>query len=199
MYIIALVISYLVGSIPFGYLIARGVGGLDIRQHGSGNIGATNVTRVIGKKWGVLVFILDFLKGFIVVPLLMLVAKDCPIGIYVLVTFAAVAGHNWTIFLRFKGGKGVSTSAGGICGLCVPFPVLIIPLCAGIVSWILLFYGFKYVSLSSLSAAGIFFVSALFTPLPWEIKGFCFFIFIFIVARHHKNITSLLSQKEHRF
>ncbi len=199
MEIIIILICYLIGSIPFGYLTGRLIKGIDIRGFGSKNIGATNVTRVVGKKWGILVFIFDFLKGFAAVPLLKYAIDDASILMYLLVSFAAIAGHNWTVFLKFKGGKGVSTSVGAICGLGVAFPALFVSLGAGVGSWAVLFFIFKYVSLASLLAAAVFFTATVFLDVPGEIKVFSFLIFVFIVVRHHKNIRGLLSKKERRF
>ena len=108
--------SYLLGSVPFGYLVAR-LKGMDIRRHGSGNIGATNVFRCVGKGWGLLTFACDTLKGFGAAFLIPRVAAPFlpPDGLQALgigCACLAVAGHNWPAFLRFKGGKGVATSAG---------------------------------------------------------------------------------------
>src|SRR3989304_2626674 len=105
-----LVAAYLFGSVPFGFIIAKYVGGVDIRTVGSGNIGATNVGRVMGRRWGVLVFILDLLKGFLPTWVALLLhhrglgATDIPLPV-VLVGAAAVAGHNWPLFLGFHGGQ----------------------------------------------------------------------------------------------
>ena len=109
--------AYLIGSVPFGYIFAKAVRGIDIRTEGSGNIGATNVGRVLGRGWGIVVFVLDVLKGFVPVLTALLVhqlkigAAELPLAV-VLTGLAAIAGHNWPVFLRFKGGKGVATSCG---------------------------------------------------------------------------------------
>jgi hypothetical protein len=113
--------SYLIGSIPSGYLVAKSQG-IDIRQHGSKNIGATNVLRVMGKKWGYLVFFCDSFKGFASVKLGALVAEHAllsPVLGSVIAAIACILGHNYTIWLRFKGGKGIATS-GGVGGGLVP-------------------------------------------------------------------------------
>ena len=98
-----LVISYILGSIPFGFITAHVVKGIDIRKFGSGNIGATNVARVVGKKWGFIVFLLDFLKGMLPIVVVFNLYPDYPSRIYIAMALAAVAGHNWSIFLFFKG------------------------------------------------------------------------------------------------
>lgn len=143
--------SYLVGSIPSGYVIGR-MNGMDIRNHGSGNIGATNVTRVIGKGWGRICFVCDFFKGLLPVLATALLVKagslQDPVGaLPLLAAFGTVAGHIWTLFLGFKGGKGVATAAGAI--MAVNPPALV---AAGIV-WAAVFFGSRYVSAASIAAA----------------------------------------------
>ena len=117
---IVCVLAYLIGSIPTAYILGKVIKGIDIRNYGSGNVGATNVFRVIGKKWGVLALFLDIIKGTIPVLLLFnLIVEDFSTVLYaqLLIGFFAVCGHNWTIFLKFKGGKGVATTAGVICAV----------------------------------------------------------------------------------
>ena len=116
------ILSYLIGSIPNGYLVARSQG-VDIRQLGSRNIGATNVLRVMGKKWGYLVFLCDTLKGFLAVKLGLLLATQAllsPVLGGVIAAITCILGHNYTIWLGFKGGKGMATSGGVVLAL---FPV----------------------------------------------------------------------------
>ena len=193
-----LIFSYLLGSVPFGFVVAYFVKHIDIRNYGSGNIGATNVFRVIGKRWGIFVFALDFLKGLI--PLMIAQAiGDFPNFVIILAAILVVCGHNWTVFLRFKGGKGVATSVGAVCGLALIFPYLFIAVLVAIMSWVVFFYWLRYVSVASLVSALAFFVSTLCFALPLEIKIFAFVLFIFIVLRHKKNIKNLLSGKEYRF
>ncbi len=124
----AVVLSYLIGSIPFGYLIGK-FNGVDIRNHGSGNIGATNVLRTLGRKWGYLCFSLDFLKGFLPVLLVVIFSKDkfgesSPHLFSACVMMAAFCGHVWPIFLGFKGGKGVATAGGAIFAIS-PFAFMV--------------------------------------------------------------------------
>ena len=142
MVVFPLVLSYFLGGIPFGFLVVRLIRKVDIRTVGSGNIGATNVTRVIGKKWGILVFILDFLKGFLAPLIVPLFIKEPSTFIFILAVIAVVCGHNWTPFLQFKGGKGVSTTLGGIMGLACKFPQLLILF---LISVIPLLFAFIYV------------------------------------------------------
>ncbi|MCK4520087.1 MAG: glycerol-3-phosphate 1-O-acyltransferase PlsY [Candidatus Omnitrophica bacterium] len=197
--IILLVLSYLIGGIPFGFLVVYLVKKADIRGLGSGNIGATNVTRVLGKKWGISVFILDFLKGFIAPLLVPLFMEEASIFVYILTIIAAVCGHNWTPFLKFKGGKGVSTSLGGIAGLSIQFSSLRIIFLAVVFIWVVVFFISKVVSLASLASAFFFFIFSFTFSLPVEFKVFSFLLFVFILIRHKKNIKNILEKKESRF
>jgi glycerol-3-phosphate acyltransferase PlsY len=197
--ILLLFLSFIIGSIPFGYLVAKIVKNIDIRKFGSGNIGATNVVRVVGRGWGITVFWLDFLKGLLGPLLVKTFAWDAPTSIYILSSLLVVAGHNWTPFLGFRGGKGVSTSLGAVLGLGIKFPLLIISLVICILTWVILFFQFRYVSLASLISVLVFFVSSVFLALPYEIKFFSFIIFILVIIRHRNNIKNLLTKRELRF
>jgi len=196
--LILLLSSYIIGSIPFGYLVARAVKDIDIRQHGSGNIGATNVVRVVGKKWGVLVFLLDFLKGCLA-PLLMVSYGSKGSFFIIGAAIMVICGHNWTFFLGFKGGKGVATSLGAMLGIGFVFPYVWAALLISLISWVAVFYLSRYVSLASLSASGAFCLSTFILAIPWEIKIFSVIIFIFIIVRHKANIAKLLQRSENRF
>src|SRR5215475_5384529 len=145
---LTLLLSYLVGAIPFGYLVARGRG-VDILKQGSGNIGATNVGRVLGRPFGVLVFALDFAKGAVPVVLARNFAGDYADSSWLEVGagLAAFLGHLFPVYLGFRGGKGVATGA-GVVAVLVPLPFL-----AALVAWILVLAGWRYVSLASVSAA----------------------------------------------
>src|ERR1700756_2282978 len=149
---VLLVGSYLLGSVPFGYLAGRLLG-IDIRQAGSGNVGATNVVRVLGKRYGYPVFAFDFLKGFVAVQIAMLIAPgrppewNSPEIFGILAAISSVLGHLYPPWLKFKGGKGVATSAGALLAL-TPVATLI-----GVAIWIVLFWLTGYVSLASMAAA----------------------------------------------
>ncbi len=201
MIILIFFIAYLIGSIPFGYLVVRLLKGVDIRKFGSGNIGATNVARILGIKWGVLVFVLDFLKGFLAVYLLIFLFPKLYPFAYVLIAILSICGHNWSLFLKFKGGKGVSTSLGAISGLCIKFPPLVVSILSAVICWLLLFFIFRVVSLASLVSTFIFFLFSLFPflHLPLAIKVFSFAVFILIVLRHKSNIVRLCKRKEFKF
>src|SRR5438094_6732257 len=145
-------VSYLLGSIPVGYLVGL-VAGVDIRHAGSGNIGATNVTRVLGKRYGYPVFIVDFLKGLMAVSLSILIEKraqpiSAPTELFgIVAAISSVIGHAFPVWLSFKGGKGVATSMGALFGL-VPFVALI-----GAAVWGITFEMTRYVSVASMTAA----------------------------------------------
>ncbi len=194
-----LILSYLIGGIPFGFLAVYLVKKTDIRGLGSGNIGATNVTRVLGKKWGISVFVLDFLKGFIAPLIVPFFVSNPPTLLFILAIIAVVCGHNWTPFLQFKGGKGVSTSLGGIAGLSLQFSSLLILFLIAIFAWVAVFFIFKVVSLASLVSVFSFFVFSLIFSLPLEFKVFSLLLFVFILIRHKKNIKNLLKNKESHF
>jgi acyl phosphate:glycerol-3-phosphate acyltransferase len=194
-------LSYLIGSIPFGYLVAKSQG-IDIRKRGSQNIGATNVLRVMGKKWGYLVFFCDAFKGFLSVKFGALIAMHAqlsPVLGSVVAAIACILGHNYTIWLRFKGGKGIATSAGVVLGL---FPVLVVLLVLMI--WMAVFFAARYVSLASIAAAIALPVVVFFTSTKsgsdfWVLFGFSVLIGALAVWRHHTNIGRLLKGTESRF
>ncbi len=187
--------AYLIGSIPFGLLAAR-LRGIDIQSHGSGNIGATNVLRFCGKPTGIAVFTLDVLKGLIPVLLATrLDSSDDPGGITpILCGISAILGHNFPVWLKFKGGKGIATSAGVLAGL-LPWELL-----AAAAVWAITFWITRYVSLASVLAA-------LSLPFSVAIPGlvgdsrflFALTIGLLAVWRHRTNIKRLREGTEHRF
>ncbi|MCK4917151.1 MAG: glycerol-3-phosphate 1-O-acyltransferase PlsY [Candidatus Omnitrophica bacterium] len=191
--------SYIIGSIPFGFIISLLVKNIDIRNFGSGNIGATNVFRSVGKGWGTLVFILDLLKGIIPVFLMKVYLPGSTEYLFILAAILVVCGHNWTVFLRFKGGKGVATSLGALIGLSFVFQNLGLILVLSITSWIAVFVIYRYVSLASLFAGSLFFILTLFLAKDMEIKLLSFLFSVFIWIKHKKNIKRLLEKKENRF
>jgi len=191
--------SYLLGSVPFGYLAAR-FKGVDIRSVGSGNIGATNVFRSVGKIPGLLTFLCDTLKGFIPAFVFPVLVRDClpacqDHGLALLCACMAVAGHNWPIYLRFKGGKGIATSAGALLAVA-PASVG----CA-LACWVIVFLVGQYVSLASILAAAILAVSSwilyfkqgVLIPIVLSLLG------IIGIWRHKSNIRRLLAGQENRF
>jgi glycerol-3-phosphate acyltransferase PlsY len=190
-----IVAAYLVGSIPFGFLAGK-MRGIDIRQHGSGNIGATNVLRTLGKPVGITVLILDIAKG--VVPVLLAQKYSDSSLIPILTAVATILGHNYTCFLSFKGGKGIATSAGVLA------PLLPVPLLIALLLWILLFFTTRYVSIASISAAvslpvtlGILFATQ--QSSDWPLFGFTLLLGVLAVWRHRSNIQNLRNGSENRF
>jgi glycerol-3-phosphate acyltransferase PlsY len=201
-YFFAATEAYIVGSCPNGYLVAKSRG-IDIRQHGSGNIGATNVLRVVGKRWGYLVFFLDSLKGFLAVGAahyLAVLAKGVShlefVGIVAGV--ACILGHTFPVWLKFRGGKGVATSAGVLLGL-MPLAVLSV-----FIIWVVVFKMTRYVSVASLAAAASLplFV-AVYLWLHFlegsNLLGFSILITGVVIWRHRSNIARLFRGTEKRF
>ncbi len=185
--------AYLLGSVPFALVIGKGVYHVDVRQSGSGNIGTTNVFRVLGKKAGAAVFAGDLLKGFIPVFLAnRLIEADSAALIGVLIAGAAIAGHTFSIFLRFKGGKGVATGGGAVLAL---MPLLF--LAAFAVFWAVLLAG-RFVSLSSLAAASSLCAGVIVTGQPMPYIVFTFLGTAVIFYAHRSNISRLVRGNENR-
>jgi acyl phosphate:glycerol-3-phosphate acyltransferase len=200
-WLLIFVLSYLIGSVPSGYLVAR-FKGLDIRQHGSSNIGAANVARVMGSKWGYLVGFCDFCKGFLAVRLGFLVAAHLllsPVLGSVIAAIACILGHNYPIWLGFKGGKGIATSGGAVLGVLPP----LVFVSAGAV-WLAVFLIGRYTSLASIIAAAVLPITVfLFTPRTgadfWLLVGFSVAMAALAIWRHRSNIVRLLNGTENRF
>ena len=147
---IFIILAYFLGSIPFGLIIGRLVRGIDVRQHGSGNVGATNVFRVVGKKWGILVLALDALKGYAAVAIPVWANAQVAPPVLILTGIVAILGHSFSIWLKFKGGKGVATSLGVFLGLAA-YPTIL-----AFAVFLLVFMVSRIISISSLSAAIVF-------------------------------------------
>ncbi|PYL04681.1 MAG: acyl-phosphate glycerol 3-phosphate acyltransferase [Verrucomicrobia bacterium] len=195
--------SYLLGSIPFGYVAGK-IRGIDIRKIGSGNIGATNVVRVLGKRYGYSVFVLDFLKGFSAVKISMSIATDAgpewasPEIFGIFAAIASVIGHSFPVWLKFRGGKGVATSAGALFGL-IPLAALI-----GIVIWVLVFWFTRYVSVASVVAAATLPLVILIMTRLNQIHGNALFysslgLAAVVMWRHRSNFSRLMHGSEPRF
>jgi acyl phosphate:glycerol-3-phosphate acyltransferase len=196
-------LAYLLGSIPAGYIAGR-IAGVDVRKVGSGNIGATNVTRVLGKRFGYPVFIVDFAKGLAAVAVGMMIAKaaqSTPQFVDLCGAIAAifsVIGHSYPIWLGFKGGKGVATSLGSLFGLNW------VAAAVACVVWISMFQLTRYVSLASIAAAlalpvtiaTMLFLKQLQTPI---LLYFALCLAAIIVLRHRSNLSRLLKGTEPRF
>jgi acyl phosphate:glycerol-3-phosphate acyltransferase len=201
-WLVIIILCYLIGSFPSGYLVAKSQG-IDIRQHGSGNIGATNVLRVMGKKWGYLVFLCDSLKGFLAVKAGVWLGASAAGDITlagVVAGICCIIGHIYTVWLHFKGGKGIATSIGVLLAIVPVIVVLIV-----LMVWLAIFFIWKYVSLASICAALSLPVAVLaLFPLVAHGNYWVLLIFSLIVAalavwRHRSNIDRLLNGKENRF
>lgn len=188
-FFIYVLITYLIGSIPFGLIVGK-IFGKDVRKEGSGNIGATNVTRVIGKKAGILVLLLDALKGFFPVY----IAKYYFHSKYVsIIALTAVIGHCFSIYLKFKGGKGVATAFGVLLALSLKVALIVLTF------WLGVFLTTGYVSLASVLSAGISWsvIYVLLDDIYYTFAGF--FIAIIIIFKHKSNLDRFLEGKENRF
>jgi len=184
-----LVGSYLIGSIPFAYIITKTARGIDIRNFGSGNPGATNVFRVAGKTYGLITLMFDFLKGLITVSVTKLFYPDL-ISISIICGLLSIIGHNWPVWLKFRGGKGFATSLGVLLGL-IPLVTLF-----GLITFVIIFILTKYVSLSSVLS------SIVVIAMCWikrEQLILCLFVTLtglMIIIRHRPNIVRLLKGTE---
>lgn len=188
---VAVLGGYLIGSIPFGLLLTRVVLGADVRQSGSGNIGATNVTRVAGRTLGVLTLLLDTAKGFAPVFVCVLLELNTPtLGA---VGLATVAGHCFSVFLRFQGGKGVATGLGVFAALHPPGAAI------GAAGYALAFALSRISSVGSLTLVTLVLLSGTLFGIPRPILGAEGAIALLILFRHRENIRRLLQGKEARF
>lgn len=217
--IAAVVGAYLVGAIPFGFIVVKSLKGVDIRSVGSGNIGATNVARLAGMKVGMLVLLLDIIKGFLpvtVVPfaaiavargstqadgtidlLRRIIAEPGLSDLRILCGLAAIAGHVWTVFLRFKGGKGVATALGVLLGLA-PWATL-----SALFLWAVVVRTTGYVSVGSMTAAvalPVVFLALYYERLgdQWRLFALTIVVSLIVIVRHRGNIKRLISGHEER-
>ena len=200
--VLAVLASYLFGAIPVGFLVVKAVRGVDIRTAGSGNVGATNAGRILGKKGFAIVFSLDVLKGLIPCAVVGTMAGHSWLGgpaplPVVLCAMAAIAGHNWPVYLGFRGGKGVATSF-GVLAYLMPSGFVI-----GLAVWVVAALVWRYVSLASVLAAIAVPVAAICLNLGQLDKakyvvGIVVFAGVAVIARHKSNIGRLLSGAERR-
>lgn len=219
--VLVLLGSYLVGALPFGYLVAR-ARGVNIFEHGSGNIGATNIGRVLGRRFGILVFLLDFAKGVVPVAAATWLASAGPARsadplaaevLRVGAGLAAFLGHLFPVYLRFRGGKGVATGA-GVVAVLLPWPAL-----AAFLTWLTVFTATRYMSVASLTAVVVLCLVRLggpaapevthalgaglttqpFAPAEAVLTAFCFVAALLVGLRHRANIGRLRRGVENRF
>jgi len=202
--LLVILLAYLCGSIPFGFLIAKAVAGVDLRKEGSGNVGATNVGRIIGSKWGIFVLLLDALKGAMPVAILPLATvgpnSESFTHLSVLAAVFAIVGHMFPLWLGFKGGKGVATAL-GVVTMLSPWATL-----AAVLVFILLFAVFRIVSLASVLAVTAFGVTELlilggeaFNSQNYSLAVFSIAAPALIVWQHRSNIGRLLRGEEEKY
>ena len=184
-----LVIAYLIGSVPTGLLLGK-LYGIDVRQQGSGNIGATNLYRTLGRKVGVLTLIGDCLKG--VAPVLLARQFGLSGEQVAWIGLAAFCGHVFSVFLKFRGGKGVATALGVFLALS-PLAVLI-----ALVLFVLVMLKWRYVSLGSVCAATVMPLAVAYSG-EWILTGVTFLISLIVIMRHRENICRLLAGTENKF
>lgn len=189
------ILAYFVGATPFGFLAGK-MKGIDIRDHGSGNIGATNVLRTLGKPIGITVLVLDIFKGMVPVILAKLVSDSS--AIHIASAIAAILGHNYTFWLKFKGGKGIATTAGAV------IPILTVPILVAIATWLVTLKLTRYVSVASIAAALVIpltlgiqnFLSGSWDPIVF---GLALFVCLLAIWKHRANIQRLRRGEENRF
>ncbi|HEX8373194.1 MAG TPA: glycerol-3-phosphate 1-O-acyltransferase PlsY [Chthoniobacterales bacterium] len=197
--IVSAVSAFLLGSIPNGFLIAKAKG-IDIREHGSKNIGATNVLRVLGKGCGYTVFALDALKGAAAVLLGGFLTGWQPDHMgQIIAAISCILGHSYTPWLGFKGGKGVATTAGVLLTLFHPAVLLIV-----LAVWVIFFYSTRFVSVASLAAAlgiplAVWFLVVRGNPQGTPIMIFSVVVCLLVFLRHKANIARLINGTETRF
>ena len=187
--ILSFILGFSIGSIPYGYILAKWIKKIDIRQHGSGNIGTTNVWRVCGKQLGITVFILDASKGLL--PVLWLSSYD--INYALLCGIGAILGHTFTPYLKFKGGKSVATGLGIFIGIA-PIQAII---SFGI--WMLILRIAGWVSVASMGASATLVIFIFLTHRLSTIFFFALASFLFVVVAHRSNIKRLMQGKEPKF
>jgi acyl phosphate:glycerol-3-phosphate acyltransferase len=192
-YLLTAILAYFVGSIPTGYLFGR-ARGIDIRKTGSGNIGATNVFRTLGKTAGIAVLLVDAVKGFLPAKFLLIGATPETREYHsMLAGLFAILGHNYTCWLRFKGGKGIATTAGVLVAL-VPLALLIT---LGV--WLLVFAASRYVSVASIVAALVLPLAVWGVGQSGRILILCSILSALAIYKHRSNIERLRAGTEHRF
>lgn len=195
---LGIILSYLIGSIPTAYIYGKLSKGIDIRHHGSGNVGATNVFRVLGKRPGIIVLLLDILKGVVAVGALPDLLGLTQVIHRVIFALVVVCGHNWTIFLKFKGGKGIATSFGVLIGLTVQIAVIRPVLFGAVLVWLVSFMVTRIVSVSSILAATCLPLIMIMTGQDITIVCLGVIFCVFVVLRHKSNIKRLFAGQEPR-
>ena len=202
--ITGIIISYLIGSIPTAYIFGRLLKDIDIRKFGSGNVGATNAARLLGKEAGLAVLVIDIVKGLIAVLALGSVFSLRITGISqevwrFIFGLSCICGHSWSVFLGFKGGKGIATSLGVLLGLAISIPALRLMLLLALLTWVAIFILTRIVSLASVLSALCLPVYAFILSRQITTLLIITLLSAFIILRHKSNITRLLQGKEKKF
>ncbi|MCD6257590.1 glycerol-3-phosphate 1-O-acyltransferase PlsY [Candidatus Aerophobetes bacterium] len=190
-----IITGYLLGSIPGGYIIGKGIRKVDVRNYGSGNIGTTNVLRVLGKKAALFVFLIDVGKGVASVWISGLFPSHIDLSIIRAIGgFSCIIGHNWPVFLKFRGGKGVATSA-GVFLLLTPLPFLF-----SLLTMVITVGVTRYVSVGSMVSAALlpFYIWILMGKGAFNYTILGIVVAVIIVLRHHSNLKRLFSGREHK-
>lgn len=198
-----IILSFIIGSIPTAYLFGRAIKGIDIRNFGSGNVGATNALRVLGKPAGIAVLLIDAFKGFICAFMLAGLAGSrsqalTAEALSIIVGFAAIIGHTFSIFLKFKGGKGVATTLGVLAALAINIPGLKVILLLAVLTWLAALLVFKIVSLASVITAFTLPIYMALLKQPRLAIILSIGLSAFIIFRHKTNLRRLLQGKESR-
>lgn len=199
----ALLISYLIGSIPTAYLFGRALKGIDIRKIGSGNVGATNAMRALGKGPALIILLIDILKGFITVVFLGNYFINKPIlleaqNLTIIMGLCCICGHNWTVFLQFKGGKGIATSFGVLLGLSLKVAGLNVVIGLIVLIWLIIFTVSRIVSLASIVGAIMLPILSFYFKQPISLILLSLLLCIFVLIRHKANLIRILKGKEPR-
>ena len=189
--LVAVLVAYLVGAVPIGFLVARAFGVANIRHHGSGNIGMTNVLRTLGRVPAVVTLLGDVAKGFLAVAAAEAIGQGDP-RVKAVAAFAAVVGNCWSVFLGFRGGKGMATGLGALLRL-VPWATA-----PAALVWLAVVASFRYVSLASITAALCVPLGAFLLGYPPPFALAALGVSILVVVRHRDNIARLLSGSERR-
>ena len=201
--ITGIIASYLIGSIPTAYIFGRLIKGIDIRKHGSGNVGATNALRVLGKKVGITVLILDILKGFITVVFLgNFISGNIPFlsgeEVRLILGISCICGHNWTIFLNFQGGKGIATTLGVLMGLAFKIGALKIILGILAIIWLAVFLILGIVSIASVFTAIALPILVILFGQTHVLISASILLCIFVIIRHKSNLKRFFKGQEPR-
>lgn len=191
--ILRILISYLIGSIPTAYIFGRLLKGIDIRNFGSGNVGATNALRVLGKGPAITVLVLDILKGLVAVAFL-----GNEETLRIIFGLGCILGHNWPVFLGFKGGKGIATSFGVLAGLSIKIAGLRLILLLAVLTWILILAIVRIVSVASISTAVFLPMYMVMFRQSKMLISLSILLCIFVILRHKSNLKRVFQGKEPR-